>query len=97
MWSVQRIVYLYHTQIQKEVGKETIAKETLQGMELAGVNTSIFKGHLTRMSGTSKALDKGVSVDEVMRAGHWKSRYVFDLFYNRSKHLDMGQLLLQKS
>ena len=65
-------------------------------MELTGIDVEKFKSHSTCMSVASKALDKGISMDEVMRAGRWRSKTVFDRFYNRSKHLDVVHLILQK-
>ena len=49
------------------------------------------------MAVVSRALDLGASIDDVMRAGRWKSKSVFDKFYNRSKHVDVGKLILSKT
>jgi site-specific recombinase XerD len=87
-------VFVSHQKIVKEIGTEAIAKDTMKLMQLAQIDTTKFKSHSTRMSSASKALEKGASVDEVMRAGRWRSKAVFDLFYNRSKHLDVAQLIL---
>jgi hypothetical protein len=87
-------VFISHGKKVKEIGSQTIAKDTMKAMELAGINVDVFKSHSTRMAAASKALDRGASVDEVMRAGRWKSRGVFDTFYNRAKKMDMGKLIL---
>jgi integrase len=57
-----------------EIGRERIAKITLEAMKETGVDTNRFKAHSTRMSSASKAIDKGASVDAVMRCGRWRSR-----------------------
>jgi len=69
----------------KEIDVQTIAKDTLRMMEKAGIDISKFKAHSTRSASSSRAIDLGVSVDEVMEQGRWKSRSVFQRFYNRSQ------------
>ena len=59
-------IFVSHQKVAKEIGVETIAKDTLKMMDMAGIDTTTFKSHSTRMSSASKALEKGASVDEVM-------------------------------
>ena len=87
-------VFVSHSQPFKEIGTERIAKDTLLAMKNAGIDIDRFKSHSTRMAVVSKALDLGSSVDDVMRVGRWKSKSVFDKFYNRAKHMDIGNLVL---
>jgi integrase len=79
----------------KEITRETIAKTTLEAMANAGIDTSIFKSHSTRMAAATRALDNGATVDEVMRTGRWRSRSVFERFYNRAKAVDLKQQILK--
>ena len=87
-------VFIGHKLISEEIGTQTIAKDTMKAMSLAGIDINKFKSHSTKMAAASKALNKGASIDEVMRAGRWKSRTVFDLFYNRSRGLNVVNMIL---
>ena len=87
-------VFVSHSQPFKEIGTEQIAKDTLQAMKSAGIDIDRFKSHSTHMAVVSKALNLGASVNDVMRAGRWKSKSVFDKFYNQAKHMDIGKLVL---
>ena len=49
------------------------------------------------MAVVSKVLNLGASVDDVMRSGRWRSKAVFDKFYNRAKHMDIGNLILSNT
>ena len=44
-----------------------------------------FKSHSIRMAATTKLLEEGMSVDQVMTLGGWSSMSVFHKFYNRRK------------
>jgi hypothetical protein len=88
-------VFISNDKKGKEIGSETIAKDTMKAMELAGINTNRFKSHSTRISVASKVIEKGASVDDVMRAGRWRSKEVFEKFYNRSHQLEVANLILR--
>jgi len=64
---------------------QRIAKLVLEAMTAVGVDTNMFKAGSLRGATASSMLDKGASVDEVMRLGQWSSYTVFDRFYNRSR------------
>lgn len=68
----------------KPLTSQRIAKIVLEVMKLAGINTSIYKTHSIRSATASKAIESGLSVDEVMKKGRWKSRGVFQRFYDRA-------------
>ncbi len=88
-------VFVGQKLVKTEIDTQTIAKDTMKVMSLAGININKFKSHSTRMVAASKVLNKGVSVDKIMRVVRWKSRSVFDLFYNRSKGLNVVGLILE--
>ena len=90
-------IFVSHSKPFKEIGTQRIAKDTLQAMKEAGVDVKKFKAHSTRMAVVSKALDLGASVDDVMSSGRWRSKAVFDKFYNRAKHMDIGNLILSNT
>lgn len=68
----------------KEITTQRIAKITLEVMKAAGIDVGKFKAHSTRSASASKAIEKGMSVDEVMALAGWRSRGVFNAFYNRA-------------
>ncbi|XP_067204231.1 uncharacterized protein [Linepithema humile] len=68
----------------KAVSSQTISRWIKQILEECGVNTAVFSAHSTRHAATSRAADKGVTLDIIKRAAGWtgESR-VFANFYNR--------------
>lgn len=70
------------------LGSDAIAKNVLETMAAAGVNTSVFKTHSLRGAVVSKAREMGVSLEDVMRQGRWRSVSTVESFYDRS---DSGQ------
>ena len=67
----------------KAVKSCTIANWLKSLMEMAGIDISIFKPHSTRGAGTSKANKYGLSIDQIISKGNWKSCKTFQKFYNR--------------
>ena len=63
---------------------QRISKITLGLMRSSGIDTNIFKAHSLRSASSSLAINNGIPIEEVMRQGRWKSRRVFEEFYNRS-------------
>ena len=68
----------------KQLTSQRIAKLLLQSMAAAGVDTQKWKAHSVRGASATNLLDKGTSVEDVMRAGRWGSFLVFRDFYDRS-------------
>nr|XP_012214762.1 PREDICTED: uncharacterized protein LOC105667509 [Linepithema humile] len=68
----------------KAISSQTISRWIKQILEECGVNTAVFSAHSTRHAATSRAADKGVTLDIIKRAAGWtgESR-VFANFYNR--------------
>ena len=56
---------------------------------MAGIDTSIFKGHSFRGASTSKAVTRGVSLEDVLKTADWKNAGTFAKFYNRSSPVSM--------
>ena len=62
---------------------------------LAGIDTSIFKGHSTRAAATSYAQAKGLSSQAIMKAAGWTAESTFAKFYSKSlTHNNFGDKLL---
>lgn len=68
----------------KKVTSQTISKWLVKLLDIANVDTSIFKAHSFRHSSTSKAFSKGIPINSIYCNAGWsdKSR-VFAKFYNR--------------
>jgi hypothetical protein len=52
---------------------------------IAGVDTLVFKAGSLCGASATKAINSGVSTEDVMWTGRWSSWTVFDRFYNRLK------------
>ena len=52
-------------------------------MEMAGVDTSVFKAHSTRSASTSKAKAQGLSVEQIVNRAHWSTAATFYRFYHK--------------
>ena len=50
---------------------------------MAGIDTSIFKGHSYRSASTSKADGLGVSMDVILKAANWARASTFSKFYKK--------------
>jgi hypothetical protein len=61
----------------------TISRWIRSALDASGVDTSVFKAHSTRRAAASKASALGISVDEILKAGHWKSESTFSRLYKR--------------
>lgn len=68
----------------KPVTTQTISRWIRRGLEDCEINTTIFSAHSTCHASTSRAAERGVSLELIKRAAGWtgESR-VFAKFYNR--------------
>jgi site-specific recombinase XerD len=67
------------------VSSQRLAKWIVNVLQRAGIDTSIFKAHSVRSASATQLINQGVTVDQVMRQAHWRSRSVFTKFYDRSQ------------
>ena len=65
------------------LGSERIAKRLLPLMEMAGVDTDIFKSHSLRGATATHLLKTGVPHHLVQSRGAWTSSATLDTYYNR--------------
>ena len=49
----------------------------------SGIDITIFKTHSTRSAATSKALDLGIPINEILEAACWSNAKTFQKIYNR--------------
>jgi hypothetical protein len=66
----------------------TISGWIKQVLREAGIDINMFSAHSTRGAAASKAIAAGISVDTVLRAGHWASASTFRKFYHREVTTD---------
>lgn len=68
----------------KAVTSQTVGRWIKQELKECGINTSVFSAHSTRHASTSRAAEKGVSLDLIKRAAGWTGEsQIFAKFYNR--------------
>ena len=77
-----RILFFFSHGLEP-ASSSSIARWLKQGLECAGVDTSIFKGHSTRGASSSKATSSGVTVSDILQAADWSSAGTFQCFYHR--------------
>lgn len=64
------------------VSGSTVGRWIKELLGRAGIDTA-FSAHSTRSAAASAAVRAGVSIDKVLRAGHWRRKSTFDRFYSR--------------
>ncbi|KZS04664.1 Uncharacterized protein APZ42_032312, partial [Daphnia magna] len=67
----------------KPIGASTVARWIKSLLKEAGVDVSTFSAHSTRGAASSKAFNKGLSVETILKTGNWSTESVFSRFYKR--------------
>lgn len=67
----------------RAISSSTLSRWLKAVLSLAGIDTSIFKGHSFRGASTSKAVSLGVPQDVVLKTADWKNAGTFAKFYQR--------------
>ena len=65
-----------------EVVSFTVAHWLKNVMKDAGIDVSIFKGHLVHLASSSKTVAQGFSVREIMDRVNWSGASPFRTFYH---------------
>jgi len=65
------------------VARNTISCWLTEVMSLAGIDTSYFKGHSTRVAGVSKAKSRGANPNQLVLQGDWTNVSTFERHYDR--------------
>ena len=76
-------VFVSYGKPYKVVSSATLARWLKVVLSLAGIDTSIFKGHSFRGASTSKVVSLGVPLDVILKAADWKNAGTFAKFYQR--------------
>lgn len=80
---------------KKPVSKQSIARWLKQVLILAGIDN--YGAHSYRGAGLSDAFSKGVTIDEIVRAGDWSNAQTFQRFYNKpSNSSNVGRIILRR-
>lgn len=78
------------------VSADTISRVTRNAMEAAGMDVEKFKANALRGAAVTRAVDSGLSPEELRQQGRWKSARVFHTFYLRSRRsADLTRALLE--
>ena len=75
--------FLTHRRPHHPAAKDTIARWVKTVLHLSGVDIDIYKPHSCRSASTSHAKLAGVPLEDILRAGQWKSSDCFTTFYDR--------------
>lgn len=67
----------------KRASKQSLSRWVKQTLNMAGINTDIFKPHTTRHASTSAALKQGVPIQSIMNTAGWTQESTFARFYKR--------------
>ena len=79
----------------KPVVRSTMARWLKLALDMAGIDTSIFKGHSYRGAGLSDAYAKGASLQAILGQGNWKNVETFHNHYNAPNYdSNIGRLIL---
>ena len=67
----------------RPVSPQTISHWIRDIMNLAGIDTSVFKAHSTRAASSSKASNQGVPLEEILLMADWSGQSTFLKFYSK--------------
>ena len=90
----QNLFLSYHT--GKPVRNATIATYILTKMQLAGINTEVFKAHSARGVLPSLMSRKGASVSAILQQGDWRHITTFERWYSRESEDSIAGLLIKE-
>ncbi|KZS01974.1 Uncharacterized protein APZ42_001167, partial [Daphnia magna] len=71
------------TKPHNPVTSATVGRWIKDQLREAGIDTSIFSAHSTRGAAASKAASSGVSIQAILKQGHWSNENTFSKFYRR--------------
>ena len=75
--------FLTHRKPHHPATTDTLARWVKSVLHLSGVNIDTYKPHSYRSASTSHAKSAGVPLEDILRAGQWKSSDCFTTFYDR--------------
>lgn len=82
-----RYLFVSINRPHRNVSSQTVSRWLKKVLHLAGIDTSMFKGHSTRAASTSAAFRSGTAIDTILATAGWSSVRTFALFYNKPLNL----------
>ena len=77
-------LFISVTKPHRVVSPSSIARWLKRLLEVAGVDTSIFSAHSVCEASSSKAINMGISTNDILIAADWSSKSVFENFYYKA-------------
>ena len=74
------------------ISRDTVARWTLQVMQMSGVNVDKYRSHSTRGAATSAASRLGVPLNLIMKRASWRNQNSFAVYYNKRLEEDEGEV-----
>ena len=76
-------LFLTHIGKHEPVSKDTIRRWLKDLLGLAGINTTLYKGHSVRAASSSNDHRKGAMIKEILRKGGWSRESTWQNFYRK--------------
>ncbi len=76
-------LFIGSTKPHNPVTSSTVGRWIKEQLKEAGIDTSVFSAHSTRGAAASKAASSGVSIQSILKQGHWANESTFSKFYRR--------------
>ncbi len=70
----------------KPISSESLSRWIKDMLSRACIDTNTFKAHSVRGAIASSALNKGISLEEILRLADWSMDSTFRCFYYRPQH-----------
>ena len=84
-WSTdqKKQLLLSYVNPHKEMCRSTISGWIIKVLNLAGIDTSVFKGYSSRSAASSGAELAGASITNILSMGSWSNGTVWQKYYNK--------------
>ena len=81
--SLPNQLFLSYIRPHSPVTSSSVARWIKSILELSGIDISIFTAHSVRGAATSEALNKGISIPDILKMASWSNESTFQRFYYR--------------
>lgn len=82
---------------KREISKQTLSRWLKMSLEMAGIDVTQFSGHSYRGAGLSCAMNRGASLDQIVKAGCWKNAETFKRhYYGPENDSEIGKIILKQ-
>lgn len=80
------------TKPHNPVTSSTVGQWIKDQLKEADIDTSTFSAHSTRGAAASKAASSGVSIQAILKQGHWSNESTFSKFYRRESSTERNMV-----